>query len=207
MGRRQNTFQPQPLTVAEEMHIEPARAARAVVEIESVYETWDQSAEAAVTAIFDSVRKRSLVQLLDLRDEFDQFLDNMWASPGGNEHAAAMWLSIAADSIEIARNERISIRPSELLATLIGKQSDYGPDNIKRFGRPGLMVRMHDKIARLENLTLTGRTPKNETIRDTYLDIAGYGAIGIMWETRSFLLPLEADLALNGGAGENGLNS
>lgn len=159
-----------------------------------MYETWDEAAAGAVTAIYDSVRNLSNIKLLDLRDEFDQFVENMWQSPGGAEHAAAMWMSIGADALEIGREEGFWISPPELLKTLISKQSDYGPENIRRFGRQGLMVRMHDKIARLENLFEQDRAPKHEPIRDTYMDIAGYCAIGIMWETRSFLLPLDSTL-------------
>jgi hypothetical protein len=82
------------------------------------------------------------------------------------------------------------IKEETLVKTLIRKQRDYGPENIRRFGRQGLMVRMHDKIARLENLTLKKDDPNNESIDDTVMDIAGYAAIGIMWESQKFLLPL-----------------
>jgi hypothetical protein len=51
------------------------------------------------------------------------------------------------------------------------------------------MVRCHDKVARLENLLAAGREPRNESIHDTYMDLAGYSAIGIMWERNEFLLP------------------
>lgn len=84
----------------------------------------------------------------------------------------------------------------EITAVLIRKQVDYGPDNIKRFGRDGLLVRCHDKLARLRNLHLfrAGRAA-NESLTDTYLDIIGYSAIGIMWERGWFLLPLRSDYA------------
>ena len=76
------------------------------------------------------------------------------------------------------------------MTTLVKKQRDYGPENISRFGRQGLLIRCHDKVARLENLLASGKTPENESIHDTYMDIVGYSAIGIMWESRTFLLPL-----------------
>jgi hypothetical protein len=164
--------------------------ANAVVDNVLVHETWNESAEDAVKVLFSAVRKNAKIELIDLRDEFDEFLENMYSVPGGHEHAAAMWVSIGADAIELAKKSGHTISESTLQFTLIEKQTDYGPENIKRFGRQGLMVRMHDKIARLENLLAAGRTPKNESIYDTYLDIAGYAAIGIMWETRTFLLPL-----------------
>lgn len=77
--------------------------------------------------------------------------------------------------------------------TLIKKQNDYGHHNVARFGRQGLMVRVHDKIARLKNLQRPGKLAKNESITDTYIDIVGYSAIGIMWERNWFMLPLGTD--------------
>jgi hypothetical protein len=82
----------------------------------------------------------------------------------------------------------------EITQTLIRKQTDYGPENISRFGLDGLLVRCHDKIARLKNLHLfRGGESANESVTDTYLDIIGYSAIGMMWERGWFLLPLIND--------------
>lgn len=79
----------------------------------------------------------------------------------------------------------------EITATLVRKQSDYGHHNIARFGRRGLVVRTHDKIARLKNLHLTRHgKAANEALVDTYTDIVGYSAIGMMWERGWFLLDL-----------------
>jgi hypothetical protein len=78
---------------------------------------------------------------------------------------------------------------------LVKKQMDYGHNNIKRFGRIGLIVRMQDKVARLENLMSKyddDATPQNESILDNVIDVMGYSAIGIMWEREQFLLPLES---------------
>lgn len=79
----------------------------------------------------------------------------------------------------------------DITSTLVKKQSDYGHHNIARFGRQGLVVRCHDKIARLKNLHLArGGKAANESIVDTYTDIIGYSAIGMMWERGWFLLDL-----------------
>ena len=79
---------------------------------------------------------------------------------------------------------------SELTNLLIRKQKDYGHDNINRFGRMGLLVRVHDKVARLENLTRRGLGPENESLRDNYMDVINYCAIGMMVEMGWFLLDL-----------------
>jgi hypothetical protein len=85
----------------------------------------------------------------------------------------------------------IIISKDHLVSTLVRKQRDYGHNNIAKYGRQGLIIRVHDKIARLENLVAKNSTAANEPIEDTILDIAGYSAIGMMWEAGTFLLPLE----------------
>jgi hypothetical protein len=80
----------------------------------------------------------------------------------------------------------------QISSILVRKQRDYGHTNIARFGRAGLLVRCHDKVARLENLLGAGRAPENETVADNFIDVIGYAAIGIMWENDWFLLPLPA---------------
>ena len=62
---------------------------------------------------------------------------------------------------------------------LAEKQEDYGPENILTTGHVGLSVRLTDKVARLRNLQ-GAQIPKFESVKDTYMDIAGYGIIGMM---------------------------
>lgn len=66
---------------------------------------------------------------------------------------------------------------------LVKKQSDYGPKNIALApGGPlnGLRVRMHDKLSRINHLIDTGATPENESLRDSFLDLANYSIIAMM---------------------------
>jgi hypothetical protein len=74
--------------------------------------------------------------------------------------------------------------------TVISKQRDYGKENITRFGQLGLLVRVHDKLARLEHLTATGKTPSNESLADTVLDLVGYSILGAMLGRKQFALCL-----------------
>ena len=70
-----------------------------------------------------------------------------------------------------------------LAELLIKKQKDYGPKNISDSpGGPlnGLRVRMFDKLARINNLVETGATPENESLRDSFMDIANYAIIAMM---------------------------
>ena len=143
-------------------------------------ETWDEAARWALDGIFTQVRKKPRADLLQVRSDLDGFIDDMWAVIGG-------------DAVELSIKRGIPQTIDNVHATLIRKQRDYGHENIRRFGRQGLMVRMHDKVARLENLLSSpdgGVKPNNESIEDNIMDVIGYAAIGIMWESRLFLLPL-----------------
>lgn len=71
----------------------------------------------------------------------------------------------------------------EAQRVLVKKQIDYGPKNIAFSpGGPvnGLRVRMHDKLSRINNLVDSGVTPENESLRDSFLDMLNYSAIGLM---------------------------
>jgi hypothetical protein len=70
-----------------------------------------------------------------------------------------------------------------LAELLIKKQKDYGPKNISQApGGPlnGLRVRMFDKLARINNLIETGAKPQNESLRDSFVDLANYAIISLM---------------------------
>jgi len=72
---------------------------------------------------------------------------------------------------------------SEISMLIVRKQIDYGSKNISNApggAMNGLIVRMHDKMARWANLFSTKADPKNETIEDTLMDIAGYAIIALM---------------------------
>lgn len=66
------------------------------------------------------------------------------------------------------------------LAVFKYKQYDYGPGNIAGFGEVGVLIRLNDKIERLKNLMLNNKEATNESVYDTWLDIANYGLIGLM---------------------------
>lgn len=74
---------------------------------------------------------------------------------------------------------------------LVQKHDDYGPSNISDApGGPlnGLSVRLHDKVARLNNLLTHHKKPNNETIEDTFIDILNYALIALLvldgkWDT------------------------
>jgi len=68
-------------------------------------------------------------------------------------------------------------------ALLVKKQADYGAKNISNApGGPmnGLQVRMSDKLARIIHLLSSDATPENESLRDSFIDLANYSIIALM---------------------------
>jgi hypothetical protein len=71
----------------------------------------------------------------------------------------------------------------ESRSLLVRKQKDYGPLNIANApggALNGLRVRIFDKVSRINNLIDTGATPENESLRDSFIDLANYGLIALM---------------------------
>ena len=79
--------------------------------------------------------------------------------------------------------------------THLAKNADYSPANILATGEIGIVTRLWDKTARLMNLTgikfksivhegvFPPSRPKNESINDTYSDLAVYAVIGKLLRT------------------------
>jgi hypothetical protein len=76
----------------------------------------------------------------------------------------------------------------ELLDLLLSKHKDYGPKNISDApggALNGLRVRMHDKLARINNLyeymeDTNGFQPQHESLEDSFKDMANYAIIGLL---------------------------
>ena len=69
------------------------------------------------------------------------------------------------------------------------KQQDYGPKNILYSGELGIIVRCQDKLCRLKHLLEKNDGVMNESIEDSYRDLANYALIGILlrrgeWEDK-----------------------
>jgi hypothetical protein len=151
---------------------------------------WNNAAGTALNLIFDEVEHSERPTIEVLRDDLDKFIEEQFYTGTDKPAVIAWWTIIGSDAIAIADARRMDITVDIVKDILVRKQRDYGHENIRRFGRQGLMIRIHDKVARLENLLSSGETPNNESIDDTLIDIVGYSAIGIMWEKGKFLLPL-----------------
>ncbi len=94
------------------------------------------------------------------------------------------------------RNPNQSARFKEITEAMyqthLDKNADYSPANVLGVGEIGLVVRLWDKMTRMMNLLgfeidvkFVGyhgpKEAKNETIEDTYMDMAVYAIIGMLY--------------------------
>ena len=90
-------------------------------------------------------------------------------------------------------SNEFQIIQDEMYEMFARKHMDYGLNNIalggdivnnsddKQFSLTGLCIRLTDKISRLKNLLVNGRSfVKGEGMEDTFIDIANYGIIGLL---------------------------
>jgi len=157
---------------------------------------WDDAAFNEAKAICDLVNDDDVL-LPQIREHFDLMVDRWFSdiksltAPNSTDGLIADWQELARLTLQWGYNSFYLVTLNTLSNTLVKKQRDYGHENIARFGRQGLLIRTHDKVARLENLSKTARQAQNESLVDTVLDVAGYSTIGVMWERGTFLLPLK----------------
>ena len=80
----------------------------------------------------------------------------------------------------------------DMLNLFCMKQQDYGPKNIGmgaevvdtdeqvKLSLMALSIRINDKVQTLLNLTTTDKKPNNESLEDTFIDIANYAVMSII---------------------------
>lgn len=158
-------------------------------------DTWNAAAARAINMIFNiftfEYSEDSAAGLRKMRQNYDVVFFNYFQKDAAVAGAGLSFINLGALALAAAAREFSDFyTEEEITAVVCQKQADYGSDNIARFGRDGILVRLHDKIARLENLTAKAAVPNNESIKDNYLDVIGYCTVGSLWESGEFLLPL-----------------
>ena len=154
------------------------------------FKHWDDAALACTRQITIAANVLPGAGIADIRKTLDLMIDSgagQWTKFGAQAYSLASgWALVPSDPERAAE---------VITALLVRKQTDYGHENIARFGEIGLFVRLHDKVARLENLLATGKAPENESVTDNLMDVIGYAVIGEMWMRGLFLLPLRSTVA------------
>lgn len=74
----------------------------------------------------------------------------------------------------------------ELLQLFLKKHKDYGKGNILSIKELGIAFRIGEKSERLKHLLMTQDNPANESVEDTWLDIAVYAIIGVLYRREQF---------------------
>lgn len=83
------------------------------------------------------------------------------------------------EHVMILREYLVAIT-SELVDLLCSKAIDYGEYGTYKFGEEGILIRLSDKVDRLINIRNREVAVKDETIEDTWLDIAGYALLALV---------------------------
>ena len=165
---------------------------------------WDDAAALAAVRI-DIKRTEGVrhpmyadgeLMLAVLREEYDNFAAVNYGAEPEATIASNWFTAMGIMTIDAALAKGLEIESADsLLPLLRSKMEDYGYENIQRFGLDGILVRMHDKIARLQNL-LGKSEVNNESVEDNYKDLLGYSIIGWIFMNDLWRLPLKehADL-------------
>jgi len=78
------------------------------------------------------------------------------------------------------RPEQLAAIQKEALELFIRKNADYG-DAFADYGTVGILVRIGDKIRRMQSITSKGvNLVEDEKLRDTLIDLHNYAAMAIM---------------------------
>ena len=171
--------------------------------------TWDEGARRAASLIIQNIDFLSLElrpsekseispareQMMAIRKCLNLIIDKIMyqvESKPSMDEMSLDWRNFGTICFEAGQKLNIFNKPAaghidEISDILVRKQRDYGHDNIARFGRVGIAIRLHDKVARLENLISNNVNPQNESVLDNFVDLIGYAAIGIMWEENWYM--------------------
>lgn len=83
-------------------------------------------------------------------------------------------------------DEAFQLELEELLKTFLKKHKDYGKGNILEIEELGIAFRVAEKVSRLKNLLLKNESPTNESIEDSWTDIAVYAVIAKLYRKGLF---------------------
>lgn len=84
--------------------------------------------------------------------------------------------------------EALELIAEEIVELICEKHHDYGHENLKRYGEFGILVRISDKVSRIEH-TLNSPAFVNESREDSWRDIVGYALQALMLQSGYLDLP------------------
>lgn len=75
---------------------------------------------------------------------------------------------------------------TEMLEMFLKKHKDYGKGNILANGELGIAMRVSEKVERTKHLLVSQQTPTNESLEETWIDIAVYAVIAVLFRRKQF---------------------
>jgi len=157
-----------------------------------VVDTWEQSASQWVIHIASFATEKietNNAKLMRLCESAKKCLFDSDDLP-----VSLLWTEIGIEAIQELRLRGVW-DSGEMCSLLVSKQHDYGHGNITAFGLKGVLVRLSDKIERLNNLKSKKSKAQNESLLDTLRDIVGYCVIALMLNDETFHLELGENYA------------
>ena len=125
---------------------------------------------------------QALIAAIQRRDEMMALL---WRESRATQaHYSTYIHSVGSMTWQLTTNHR-RINPDDLtewlVEVLLSKQDAYGPQNTRRYGVAGIVIRMSDKVQRLEALHqhLDSGYAFEEAYDDTLDDLLGYTVLGL----------------------------
>lgn len=117
------------------------------------------------------------------RDRLQDYIDTQRGRDAyGHFKGTSLDYELPRDPTQFEEDVRIVY--DELMSILLKKHKDYGPKNIAEApggALNGLRVRIHDKLARINNLIDKGSNqPEYESLEDSFADMANYAIIGML---------------------------
>jgi len=160
--------------------------------------TWEMAAYDSTEELYSDINALVEYSIKNLRETIDSYIDSKeYLDSDGvmTQDHKNRGVLLSSNAIRIAKefDATYLLTSSEILNTVIRKQRDYGHKNISKFGITGLVIRVHDKVARVENLMKKDNHINaviDETMLDTLMDIIGYSIIAYMWLNNTFMYDL-----------------
>lgn len=142
-------------------------------------------------AATDAVNYLHVVGSTTLPTPFDRSIENgKWilqmSGLDAGEELTPTLIGMGATALMELRT--LGVKSDDVVDLLVERHHKYGPGNILEFRELGLLVRMSDKNARIQN---SDRDFADETFVDALMDIVGYAAIAYMLDLNLFQLPFK----------------
>lgn len=119
--------------------------------------------------------------------EHPSFSKHEWGKPKSAKNLGKYAWETPKTLSKLSKSDEFAMNLAEVIDELEDivncKQQDYGSNAI--LGSPygalnGILVRMHDKMNRVVHLEKSKQSVKNESLRDTFIDIAGYALLAVL---------------------------